>query len=103
MKTPYDVLGVRRFADANAIRAALRRIAKTHHPDINPHDPEGERRLKEALMRGTTIVITGAFGALGRAAVIEARARGATVASLDIEVPDEAGADPLAIAVNLPV
>jgi tetratricopeptide (TPR) repeat protein len=49
MKTPYEILGVRRFADGNAIRAALRRAAKTYHPDINPNDPKGEQRLKEAI------------------------------------------------------
>jgi curved DNA-binding protein CbpA/Tfp pilus assembly protein PilF len=49
MKTPYDVLGVRRSADANAIRTALRRAAKTYHPDLNAGDPEAEQHLREAL------------------------------------------------------
>jgi len=51
-------------------------------------------------MRGKTIVITGGFGALGRAVADEARARGANVAQLDIKTPDGVS-DPLAIAVNL--
>lgn len=51
-------------------------------------------------MRGKTIVITGGFGALGRAVADEARARGASVAQLDIKTPDGAS-DPLAFAVNL--
>lgn len=38
MPTLYDVLGVEREADAGAIRRAYRRLARKHHPDINP-DP----------------------------------------------------------------
>jgi len=53
-------------------------------------------------MRGKTIVITGAFGILGRAAAEEAKARGATVAMLDIRVSEQSLTDPaLAIAVDL--
>src|SRR5512146_455449 len=53
-------------------------------------------------MRGKTIVITGAFGILGRAAAAEAKARGATVAMLDIGVSEQNIADTeLAIAVDL--
>lgn len=53
-------------------------------------------------MRGRTIVVTGAFGILGRAAAEEAAARGATVAMLDIRVAEQAITDAsLAIAVDL--
>lgn len=53
-------------------------------------------------MRGKTIVITGAFGILGRAAAEEAKARGATVAMLDIRTSEQSLTDPaLAIAVDL--
>jgi NAD(P)-dependent dehydrogenase (short-subunit alcohol dehydrogenase family) len=53
-------------------------------------------------MRGKTIVVTGAFGILGRAAAEEAKAQGATVAMLDIRVSAQAITDPaLAIAVDL--
>ena len=53
-------------------------------------------------MRDKTIVITGAFGILGRAAAEEAKARGATVAMLDIRVSEQAITDSaLAIAVDL--
>lgn len=31
-----SILGVELFADAEAIKAAFRRIAKEHHPDVNP-------------------------------------------------------------------
>jgi tetratricopeptide (TPR) repeat protein len=49
MNTPYDVLGVPEHADDNAIRAAFRRTAKVHHPDVNAGDPEAGQRLKEAI------------------------------------------------------
>ena len=53
-------------------------------------------------MRGKTIVITGAFGVLGRAAAQEAKARGAVVAMLDIGVSEQTITDPgLAIEVDL--
>jgi curved DNA-binding protein CbpA len=49
MKTPYDILGVPRSADENAIRAALRRAAKRYHPDVNFGDTNAEQHLKEAI------------------------------------------------------
>jgi NAD(P)-dependent dehydrogenase (short-subunit alcohol dehydrogenase family) len=53
-------------------------------------------------MRGKTVIITGAFGILGRAAAEEAKARGAAVAMLDIRVSEQSLTDPaLAIAVDL--
>ncbi len=44
----YDVLGVARGADAEAIRKAYRKIAFESHPDRNPGDPAAEKRFKEA-------------------------------------------------------
>ena len=42
----YAVLGVDRTADADAIRTAYRRLAREHHPDVNPDDPAAEERFK---------------------------------------------------------
>ncbi len=44
----YDVLGVDRGADADALKKAYRTLAMRHHPDRNPGDAEAEARFKEA-------------------------------------------------------
>lgn len=43
---PYQVLGVKRGADAAAIRAAYRKLAKRYHPDRNPGDQKAEDTFK---------------------------------------------------------
>lgn len=47
MKDPYATLGVQKTDSADAIRAAYRKLAKTHHPDLNPGKPEAAERFKE--------------------------------------------------------
>ncbi len=46
MEDPYTVLGVQRDANQEAIRAAYRKLAKKHHPDLNPGKPEAAERFK---------------------------------------------------------
>lgn len=46
MDDPYQVLGVERDAAPEAIRAAYRKLAKRHHPDLNPGKPEAAERFK---------------------------------------------------------
>ncbi len=43
---PYDVLGVRRDATQEEIRAAYRKLAKQLHPDLNPGDREAGEKFK---------------------------------------------------------
>src|ERR1700761_757435 len=47
MKDPYEILGVQRTADEGAIRAAYRKLAKKHHPDVNPDKPDSAARFGE--------------------------------------------------------
>ncbi|MBX3069587.1 MAG: J domain-containing protein [Thermomicrobiales bacterium] len=46
-KDYYKILGVERTADDKALRGAFRKLARKHHPDINPGDAGAEERFKE--------------------------------------------------------
>jgi curved DNA-binding protein len=43
----YEVLGIDRKATDKEVRAAYRRLARAHHPDVNPGDASAEERFKE--------------------------------------------------------
>ena len=43
----YAILGVPRTASQKEIKAAFRKLARKHHPDLNQNDPGAERRFKE--------------------------------------------------------
>jgi DnaJ-class molecular chaperone len=47
MRDPYDVLGVKKSADAAAIKGAYRKLAKKLHPDANKSDPKAAQRFAE--------------------------------------------------------
>jgi DnaJ-class molecular chaperone len=44
----YDVLGVSRDATADQIKKGYRKLARAHHPDVNPGNKESELKFKEA-------------------------------------------------------
>jgi DnaJ-class molecular chaperone len=46
-KDPYETLGVQKTDSEAAIRSAYRKLAKRHHPDVNPGKPEAADRFKE--------------------------------------------------------
>jgi molecular chaperone DnaJ len=43
----YQILGVERSASHDDIRKAYRKLARKHHPDINPGNKEAESKFKE--------------------------------------------------------
>jgi DnaJ-class molecular chaperone len=55
-QNPYEVLGVARDASSDEIRAAYRRLAKKHHPDLNPGNKVAEEKFK---------AVSGAYAILG--------------------------------------
>jgi molecular chaperone DnaJ len=43
----YEVLGLATSASGDEIKSAYRRLARQHHPDVNPGDSAAEARFKE--------------------------------------------------------
>lgn len=43
----YDVLGLKRDAGKDAIKRAYRKLARKHHPDLNPNNKDAEKNFKE--------------------------------------------------------
>jgi DnaJ-class molecular chaperone len=46
-KDYYQILGVNRSASEKEIKQAYRRLARKHHPDLNPNDKSAEAKFKE--------------------------------------------------------
>ncbi len=47
MTDPYKILGVAKTASLDEIKKAYRKLAKGHHPDLNPGNVEAEKKFKE--------------------------------------------------------
>src|ERR1700710_2882113 len=46
-KDYYGSLGVKKTATQDEIRKAFRKLARKHHPDVNPGDKKAEEKFKE--------------------------------------------------------
>jgi DnaJ-class molecular chaperone len=54
-KDYYKILGVAKTADAKAIKQAYRRLARKHHPDMNPGNRGAAERFKEINEANTVL------------------------------------------------
>ena len=70
-RDPYVVLGVARSADAATIKAAWRKLARAHHPDLTGDDPAASR-----VATRTMAEINDAYAALIRTIDGEGAGRG---------------------------
>ena len=61
-RDPHDVLGVARGASPTTIKAAWRRLARQHHPDLTGDDPAASRVATRLMAE-----INDAYAALTRA------------------------------------
>lgn len=43
----YNILGVSKTATQDEIRTAYRKLARKHHPDLNPNDKEANKRFQQ--------------------------------------------------------
>lgn len=51
----YAILGVAKTATADEIRKAYRKLARQHHPDLNPGNKQAEERFKEISLAHDTL------------------------------------------------
>ena len=43
----YKVLGLEKSASEKDVKKAYRKLARKHHPDLNPNNPEAEKKFKQ--------------------------------------------------------
>ena len=58
MADPYKTLGVEKTATEEDIRKTYKKLAKKHHPDLNPGDKEAEERFKASRSPSAGSIVT---------------------------------------------
>ena len=43
----YNVLGITKQATNDEVKKAYRKLARKHHPDLNPNNKEAEKKFQE--------------------------------------------------------
>src|SRR5205809_3069948 len=43
----YKILGIPKTASADDIKKAYRKLARQHHPDVNPNDKEAHKKFQQ--------------------------------------------------------
>src|SRR6187200_189065 len=43
----YKVLGINKNATTDEIKSAYRKLARKHHPDLNPNDKEAHKKFQQ--------------------------------------------------------
>src|ERR1700743_2256478 len=43
----YKILGINKTATQDEIRTAYRKLARKHHPDLNPNDKEANKKFQQ--------------------------------------------------------
>ena len=72
-RDPHDVLGVARGASQATIKAAWRRLAREHHPDLAAGDPQAARLLTRQMVEINQAYEQLRVGAPGRAGGVDGR------------------------------
>ena len=43
----YNVLGISKNATTDEVKKAYRKLARKHHPDLNPNNKEAEKKFQQ--------------------------------------------------------
>lgn len=71
-QNPYDILGVKKDASEAEIKSVYRKLAKQHHPELNPDKKDTDKKQLSYLRRTNPGSVSGFFYHLYPGVVIDA-------------------------------